>query len=473
MLPSQGVSVQPPPLPVVYGKATTSEALLASRQSLDDMSFRAPPPTVTIHASDGGALHPPILSSRGGELKNIDFRVTPRQLMTSPRKMVATPVPSAPRRTPRHPVEMKSGVGKSPHAPSRRQSARPQQEHKSPLLVPASPAEATAANRETLSSPPTPEGYRSPGVIHSRTDIPARSPARLFIPRAPVIPVIQVQPIGSLHPGSPSPAQEREASTTSPTGQVSDGRPNYAAMTPENQAEYRRQFEGRFATLRLSYPTWRIIEPDPSMSLDEIHDRYSSYVKQIVVSMNCNYYKMWLIIILYVTEIILCNVMKLNAQGFAKSQIQRIQAYDELLVALGEKYYHQSESSWPIEIRIICTFGMQLLIFLVIKLVASYAGGDVTANFIQQAIDKLNAPTSAAPPPAAAPSPQESSAIPEIPPPAGGGDIGSMIGNLMGNADIAGMLSGLGNLLGGGRGGGSSSSQGGRGAPQRRVVFSE
>ena len=260
------------------------------------------------------------------------------------------------------------------------------------------------------------EQNRSPGRITARIDVAPTSAGRRPVglampPLAPSVPTVNVQPIGAMYPTSPQSRSvdgaRSDAGTPSTTEvpQFAPGinlttvgnttmparpsRPNYAAMTPAQQAEMRTQFHTKFGILRESFPQWQIVNPPESQTLDQIHDVYEGYVRQIIVSLNCNQWKVYLVIMFLVIEVFCIKVMGLDARGFTMSQVKIMNRYDQVLVELGEKYYVQGPSNWPVEARIIMMAAFNGIIFIAVKYLSKWLGGDQMAGTIQTVVDQF------------------------------------------------------------------------------------
>jgi hypothetical protein len=231
---------------------------------------------------------------------------------------------------------------------------------------------------KTMIFPMTPEELRvAPGTPQFAMHIPARP-----------IQMITVKPIGGLpaSPTVPAPVvQQNIIPLTIPQpigGVTSDAlgliplsasiKPNYAAMSAEQQADVYSMFRGRFGILKLSYKNWNIQIPDESMSLDKIHDLYAQQVKEIMISTNANSYRKYIIVGFLGLEFFAIKVLGLDMAGFTESQFQSMQRYDQLLVELGEKYQNGGMASWPLEIRMIFAIFISAVIFVVLKLVGNF-----------------------------------------------------------------------------------------------------
>lgn len=335
------------------------------------------------------------------------------------------------------------------------------------------------------------EPYRTPGRIQQRVDVPPTSarPLAVSLP-APAIPVVDVRPIGAIYPASPqqgsqqgslpgnspsvnqNPAGSQFAApfaNTLPTnnnGPIKPPRPNYAAMTVAQQGEMRSQFRAKFGILRQSFPQWQVVDPPESATLDQWHDIYEGYVRQIIVSLNCNQWKVYLVIAFLAIEVFCIKVLGLDARGFTMSQVKIMNRYDQVLVELGEKYYVQGPSNWPVEARILMMAAFNGVIFIAVKYLSKWLGGDSMASGIQSVVDQFlsggnlfGAPVQRDAqgipiPPGMAPQ-QAASPQPGAPQPAASSGLDGLAGMLSGlmngqggsQVDLTSMLANLGNAI--------------------------
>jgi hypothetical protein len=227
-------------------------------------------------------------------------------------------------------------------------------------------------------------------------------------------------------------------------------RPNYREMDQDDLERYRTEFTVKLNILRGSFPEYNFADLPMESSLDAVHDIYAGYVKQVVVSLNCSQYKIYLVIMFLAIEAFGVKVLKLNMGGFTMSQLRIMNRYDSLLIELGEKYYIGGESSWSAEARLAFMGITSALTFLVVKYLSNYIGGEAAMGPIQAAIDQLMSGTigsapSALPsnipaPPMSAEAQQAQQTQQDTPPMggmgggAGGMDIMSMLGGFMGGA---------------------------------------
>lgn len=163
--------------------------------------------------------------------------------------------------------------------------------------------------------------------------------------------------------------------------------PNYAEMPPEEQTRCRNTFRSRYNILRDTWKTHDIPEIKDLMSLEEIHEGYEIYIKNIHVSQSTDKYKVYMVVMWLFIEYG-CIQMGLNVSGYTMSQMKSMSKYERLLIELGEKNYKyapmgDSHSDWPVELNILFMALANAAIFIVIKMLCQHINmGDNLANTI-------------------------------------------------------------------------------------------
>ena len=171
-------------------------------------------------------------------------------------------------------------------------------------------------------------------------------------------------------------------------------RPDYSKLTRDQYIYIRSEFKVKFGILRSTYPQWNVIEPHDSLTLDQVHDLYDHYIKQILISRETGNYKTYMVIFLMVIEVIGVKFLKLNMSGYTMSQLKIMNRYDSLFMELGEKWLVSGGSNWPVEVRIVMMMLFNAVIFLVVRYLCSWMGMDGLSDTLQNLIDgMLNGPS--------------------------------------------------------------------------------
>ena len=147
-------------------------------------------------------------------------------------------------------------------------------------------------------------------------------------------------------------------------------------------------FKSKFQNLKLNYPD-RGIEYPEGKSLNKIHDTYHSIIKSIYVNMNLGQLQLGYIIVLMAIEFVCVKAFNVPLAGFTKMELKRMYRYNQLMVELGENLYSAGSTQWPIEWRILGTLAMNIVIFIALKFLANYVGGESMTEVIRNAVDKV------------------------------------------------------------------------------------
>jgi hypothetical protein len=166
-------------------------------------------------------------------------------------------------------------------------------------------------------------------------------------------------------------------------------RPDYSRLTPEQQLYLKSEFKVKFSILRANYPQWQIIEIHDSFTLDQVHDLYEYYIRQIMVTKESGNYKVYLVVFFMVVEVIGVKILKLNMSGYTMSQLRRMHQYDQLLIELGEKWLVDGGSNWPVEARLLMTATFNAVIFLGVKYLCNWMGVEGLSDTIQNFLDAM------------------------------------------------------------------------------------
>src|SRR5665647_3514081 len=150
----------------------------------------------------------------------------------------------------------------------------------------------------------------------------------------------------------------------------------------------------KLGILRKAYPECDIPAFDHTIPLNIIHQHYERYVHQIHMDKSVGNYQVYLLILFAGIELFCVKVLGLDMGGYCVNQITMMNKYERLLVELGEKSSLSVTSSWPVEARIVGLALFNGIIFLVIKLIASYFGpglGTVMQQIVNAFLTKTDA----------------------------------------------------------------------------------
>ena len=147
-------------------------------------------------------------------------------------------------------------------------------------------------------------------------------------------------------------------------------------------------FKSKFENLKLNYPDRNITFPE-GKSLNKIHDSYHNIIKAIYVNMNLGQIQLGYIIVLMAVEFTSVKAFNIPLAGFTKMELKRMHRYNQMMVEIGESLYSTGGTPWPIEWRILGTLVMNVVIFIALKCLAQYVGGESMTEVIRNAVDKV------------------------------------------------------------------------------------
>lgn len=158
--------------------------------------------------------------------------------------------------------------------------------------------------------------------------------------------------------------------------------PDYNSMTPIEQAQWREEFRVKFGLLRSAFRDFSIPAIDPQEPLEMVHARYERYIRHIHISGAADSYRNYLILMFLVIELLATQVLGLPCNGYTMAQMRSMSKYEQLLIQLGEKWYVPGGSDWPVEYRIIFLALFNALVFMGMKYLSQYVGGEGAAESI-------------------------------------------------------------------------------------------
>lgn len=101
--------------------------------------------------------------------------------------------------------------------------------------------------------------------------------------------------------------------------------------------------------------------------------KYDLLQKNLTLDSNIGNLKRYMIIFVMACEVIL-GKLNFDMEGFAQEQIISMSTYDSLLVEMAEKNYNPIGSKLPVEVRLLGMLMMNLVMFIVTKLIAKSTG---------------------------------------------------------------------------------------------------
>jgi hypothetical protein len=149
-------------------------------------------------------------------------------------------------------------------------------------------------------------------------------------------------------------------------------------------------FENKYNTITEKYPDYTL-KFNRDKNLNTIHKNYHAVVRSIFAHMNVGQTQMGYILVLLVMEVIFIKVFNLPMAGFTKMEMKRMFKYNALMIEIGEDMYSSGGEGevQDIKWRIGTAMLWNIVIFLGIKLLSSYMGGDGMIDTVRTIVDKL------------------------------------------------------------------------------------
>jgi len=159
------------------------------------------------------------------------------------------------------------------------------------------------------------------------------------------------------------------------------GRIDYNTLSPVEQAEKRIEFVYKLGKLRKIHKNFKIPEIEDHEDLNVVARKYEKYLEKTSITKNLGEYKSYLITGSLLIEKFGTEVLGMNFSGFAYENFLEHNKYDEVLYELGEKYYSEKKSNWPVEMRLAFVLFKNTVVFILLKYLSS-AYGDKAKMFI-------------------------------------------------------------------------------------------
>lgn len=186
-------------------------------------------------------------------------------------------------------------------------------------------------------------------------------------------------------------SKKSEASNISRNTEISNVSKNSSSsnITITVDDKERGIFIAKYYILKDLYPRMNIQIPDDTYTLDRIKSEYNELYKKVCADRFAGEYRTYMAICFAVIEVVLCKVFKLNATGFTKFHLKRINQYNESLLLLGENTASESTVRNPFS-EIITAGAINTVFFILIKYVGSYLSEDTAEKVIQGILDSIN-----------------------------------------------------------------------------------
>jgi hypothetical protein len=150
----------------------------------------------------------------------------------------------------------------------------------------------------------------------------------------------------------------------------------------ESELNRRRELQYKFDILRRKYKGAVIPEFTEFSDLNNMEKTYETTVRKLNLDSSVENYKKYLIGGFMVMEFLLGSLLKFDMTGFSQAQMMNVNAYENLLIEIGEKSYLKGGSQFPVELRLIFMIVINAGLFIIGKKITKSMGGDKNNNLM-------------------------------------------------------------------------------------------
>ena len=154
---------------------------------------------------------------------------------------------------------------------------------------------------------------------------------------------------------------------------------NYTKVSrpDEDEMNKKRELLFRFEILKRSYKGANIPEFSEYTDLLTLQKSYDDTVRKLSLDSTVENYKKYLIGGFLAVEFVFSTWLKFDMKGFTEQQLLSMNSYERLLIELGEKTYIETESSWPVEARLLSMVVINAVVFIVSKMIFNKTGANL------------------------------------------------------------------------------------------------
>ena len=161
----------------------------------------------------------------------------------------------------------------------------------------------------------------------------------------------------------------------------------YIEETEEMQQE-RNAVYFKYEVLRRMHPNANIPEFNMFSDPKVMAHKYEMLTRKLSLDSSVDNWKRYMIIFVMGCEVVL-GKMNFDMEGFAQQQIMSISSYEQLLVEMAEKSYTiKSDSKWPPEVRLMMMLTMNVVLFVISKMIFKKTGTNLLGS-----INNITIPT--------------------------------------------------------------------------------
>lgn len=149
-------------------------------------------------------------------------------------------------------------------------------------------------------------------------------------------------------------------------------------------------FKTKYSNLKMHNQSYDIVFPE-GKKLNRIHKTYHSHVKDIFVSLNMGQIQIGYIVGVMGLEIFCVKMLGLPMSGFTRLELKRMYKYHSMMIELGHTMYNFGGpgKGWSIEWRIGSTFMWNIFLFIGVKMLSKYIGGESMIEVIRDTVDQI------------------------------------------------------------------------------------
>jgi hypothetical protein len=148
-------------------------------------------------------------------------------------------------------------------------------------------------------------------------------------------------------------------------------------LTEEELISRAQDYFLKYQVLQKSWPEYRFPNMDDKWVQQKpqlVIDTYTTSIERIQVDMDVSQYKIALIIMFLVIEVVSVKFLGFDAGGYTLSQIKAMNRYEKLLIEIGERKLLAGGDSWPPEVKILFIGLFNCALFILMKYLSSILG---------------------------------------------------------------------------------------------------
>ena len=147
-----------------------------------------------------------------------------------------------------------------------------------------------------------------------------------------------------------------------------------------------------YEVLKKMHPSATIPEFSVYSDPEVMAQKYEFLAKKLSLDSSVENWKRYMIIFVMGCEVGL-GKLNFDMEGFAQQQISSMNTYDQLLVEMAEKSYVPSGDRWPVEVRLLMMLTMNIVLFVVSKMIFKKTGTNLLGSINEMTGIKRTVPT--------------------------------------------------------------------------------